>query len=111
MIYDKPIQILKIPDDAGTPIQGKLQPVFDAYCAEMTVFHNRFWESVQAGSRIDVMVEMPLRRKNADAGMFAEYDGHIYSIEQCQYQNDENGLPVTVLSMKRTETQYDVAGV
>ena len=111
MIYCKPIRILKLPDDVGTPIQGKLEPVFCAYCAEMTVFHSRFWEAVQAGSRIDVMVEMPLHRKNADAGMFAEYDGHIYSVEQAQRQSDENGLPVTVLSMKRTETQYDIAGV
>lgn len=111
MIYDKPIQVLKLPDDVGTPIQGKLQPVFTAFCGEMTVFHNRFWEAVQAGSRIDVMVELPLHRKNADAGMFARYEGHIYSIEQAQYQKDSNQLPVTVLSMKRSEEQYDIAGV
>lgn len=111
MIYDKPIQILKLPDNIGTLIQGKLLPVFTAFCGEMTVFHKRFWEAVQAGSRIDVMVELPLHRKNADAGMFAKYDGHIYSIEQAQYQKDENQLPVTVLSLKRTEEQYDVAGI
>ena len=111
MIYDKPIQILKLPDNIGTPIQGKLLPVFTAFCGEMTVFHKRFWEAVQAGSRIDVMVELPLHRKHADAGMFAKYDGHIYSIEQAQYQKDENQLPVTVLSLKRTEEQYDIAGI
>ena len=111
MIYDKPIQVLKLPDDVGTPIQGKLQPVFTAFCGEMTVFHNRFWEAVQAGSRIDVMVELPLHRKSADAGCYAKYDGHIYSIEQAQYQKDENQLPVTVLSLKRSEEQYDIAAV
>lgn len=111
MIYDKQIQILKLPDNIGTPIQGKLLPVFTAFCGEMTVFHKRFWEAVQAGSRIDVMVELPLHRKNADAGMFAKYDGHIYSIEQAQYQKDENQLPVTVLSLKRTEEQYDIAEI
>ena len=111
MIYDKSIQILKLPDNIGTPIQGKLLPVFTAFCGEMTVFHKRFWEAVQAGSRIDVMVELPLHRKNADAGMFVKYDGHIYSIEQAQYQKDENQLPVTVLSLKRTEEQYDIAGI
>lgn len=111
MIYDVPIQILKLPDNVGTPLQGKLQPVFSAFCGEMTVFHSRFWEAVQAGSRIDIMVELPLHRKNADAGMFARYEGHIYSIEQAQYQKDENQLPVTVLSLKRSEDQYDVAAV
>lgn len=111
MIYSIPIEILKLPDDVGTPLQGKLQPVFSAFCGEMTVFHSRFWEAVQAGSRIDVMVELPLHRKNADAGMYARYEGHIYRIEQTQYQKDENQLPVTVLSLKRSEDQYDVAAV
>lgn len=111
MTYDKPIHVLKLPDNVGTPIQGKLLPVFTAFCGEMTVFHSRFWEAVQAGSRIDVMVELPLHRKNADAGMYAKYEGHIYSIEQAQYQKDENQLPVTVLSMKRAEEQYDIAGI
>lgn len=111
MIYSIPIEILKLPDDVGTPLQGKLQPVFSAFCGEMTVFHSRFWEAIQAGSRIDVMVELPLHRKNADAGMYARYEGHIYRIEQAQYQKDENQLPVTVLSLKRSEDQYDVAAV
>ena len=111
MIYGKPVSILKLPDDVGIPLQGKLDPVFDAWCGEMTVFHNRFWEAVQAGSRIDVMVEIPLHRRDVDAGCFAKYEGHVYSIEQVQYQTDKDGLPVTVLSMKRAEVQYDIAAV
>lgn len=111
MIYDKPIDILKLPDDVGTPLQGKLEPVFSAWCGEMTVFHARFWEAIQAGSRIDAMVEIPLHRKDADAGRFAWYEDHIYSIEQAQYQKDADNLPVTVLSLKRSEEQYDIAAV
>lgn len=111
MIYEKPIEILKLPDNVGTPLQGTLRPVLSAFCGEMTVFHSRFWEAVQAGSRIDVMVELPLHRKNASAGMFARYEGHIFSIEQAQFQKDNNQLPVTVLSLKRSEDQYDVAAV
>ncbi|MBO7252507.1 MAG: hypothetical protein J6V25_07760 [Oscillospiraceae bacterium] len=111
MIYDKPIEILKLPDNVGTPLQGKLQPVFSAFCGEMTVFHSRFWEAVQAGSRIDAMVELPLHRKHADAGMYARYEDHIYRIEQAQYQKDSNRLPVTVLSLKREEDSYDFAGI
>lgn len=111
MIYDKPITILKLPDGVGTLIQGKLQPMFTAFCGEMTVFHTRFWESVQAGSRIDVMVELPLHRKNVEAEMYAKYDDHIFRIEQVQFQADENLLPVTVLSMKREGKRYDIAGI
>ena len=110
MIYDKPITVLKLPADAGTLLQGKLQPVFSAYCRQMQVFHQRYWESVQAGSRIDTMVELPLHRE-ADAGMFAKYQAHVDSIEQAQFGEDPDGLPVTILSLKRTEDNYDIAAV
>lgn len=110
MIYDKPITILALPDTVGTPLQGDLVPKFTAFCGELTVYHKRFWESVQAGSRIDTMVELPLRR-NVDAGMFAKYDNHIYSVEQAQFSKDPDGHPITVLSLKRSEDQYDIAGV
>ena len=111
MIYDKPVEILKLPEGVGTLIQGKLQSVFTAFCGEMTVYHKRFWESVQAGSRIDVMVELPLHRKKIEAEMYARYEGHIYRIEQVQFQTDDNQLPVTVLSMKREGKRYDIAAV
>ncbi|HIR32489.1 MAG TPA: hypothetical protein IAB83_10935 [Candidatus Faecousia faecavium] len=110
MIYDTPIDILQLPDTVGTPMQGKLQPVFSAFCGEKEVYHNRYWESVQAGSRIDILVEMPLHRE-ADAGMFARYKDHIYSIEQAQFGKDSDGLPVTILSLKRAEGEYDTAGI
>ena len=110
MIYDTEIIILKLPHNVGTPLQGKLQPAFVAFCGEKEVYHRRFWESVQAGSRIDLMVELPLHR-NVDAGMFAKYKGHVYSIEQAQFGKDSNLLPITTLSLKRSEVQYDIAAV
>lgn len=110
MIYDTPITILKLPDNVGTPLQGRLEKVAYAYCAEMEVYHRRYWESVQAGSRIDAMVELPLPRA-IDAGMFARYKGHIYSVEQVQNGVDEMGLRITTLSLKRSEVQYDIADV
>ena len=110
MIYDTPIAILQLPDTVGTPLQGKLEPVFTAFCGEREVYHSRYWESVQAGSRVDTLVELPLHRK-ADAGMFAGYKDHIYSIEQAQFGQDADGLPVTILSLKRAEAGYDIAGI
>jgi hypothetical protein len=110
MIYDTEITILRLPDDVGTPLQGKLQPLFIAFCGEKEVYHRRFWEAVAAYSRVDRLVELPLHR-NVDAGMFAKYKGHIYSIEQAQFGEDKNLLPITTLSLKKTEDQYDVAAV
>ena len=110
MVYDKQITILVLPSNVGTPFQGKLQPTFHAYCRQMQVFHQRYWESVQAGSRIDAMVELPLHR-DVTAGMFAMYQEHVHSVEQAQFGQDPDGLPVTILSLKRTEDNYDIAAV
>ena len=110
MIYDSPITVLRLPDNIGAPIQGKLEKVFSAFCGELTVYHTRFWESVQAGSRIDVMVEMPMLRA-VKAGMFAKYKEHVYSVEQAQFAKDEDDLPVTVLSLRESGDCYDIAGI
>lgn len=110
MIYDTEIQILTLPDNVGTPLQGKLIPRMVAFCGEMEVYHRRYWEAVAAYSRIDRMVELPLHRK-IDVGMFAKFRDHIYSIEQVQFGKDEYQLPITTLSLKRSEVQYDIAAV
>ena len=110
MIYDTPITVLTLPDGVGTPAQGKLVPAFSAFCGELEVYHTRYWESVQAGSRIDTLVELPLHRA-VDAGMFASFKKHIYSIQQAQFGKDSDGLPVTTLSLSREEIQYDIAGI
>ena len=110
MIYDTEITIMKLPDNVGTTLQGKLIPTFIAFCGEKEVYHRRFWEAVAACSRIDRLVELPLHR-NIDAGMFAKFKDHIYSIVQAQFSEDEHKLPVTILSLKRSEVQYDIAAV
>ena len=81
--------------------------MYGAFCGEKEVYHRRYWESVQADSRIDRLVEMPLHR-TVDAGMYTVYKNRLYSIEQAQFGKDENDLPVTVLSLKRVEVPYDV---
>lgn len=110
MIYDTPITVLRLHPDTGTPLQKKLQQEFSAYCGPMTVFHGRFFEAIQAGTQIDRMVELPLHQ-NVDAGMFARMGGHIYRVEQAQFEQDENRLPVTRLSLRRFDDRYDIAGL
>ena len=105
-IYDTPITVMKLPDNVGSIIQAEPVPVFDAYCGELTVYHTRFWESVQAGSRIETMVELPLHR-DVRAGMYAKFKGHLYVVSQAQFDEDELQLPVTVLSLSNPENAYD----
>lgn len=110
MIYDTEITILKLRDGEGIPKPGNLEKVFLAFCGEEEVYHKRFWEAVAAYSRVDRLVELPLHR-NVEAGMFAKYKGHVYSIEQAQFGKDKNDLPITTLSLKRAGVQYDLAAV
>lgn len=110
MIYDTPITVCKLRSGAAIPLPGTLEPAFSAYCGEKEVYHGRYWESVQAGSRIDTLVEIPLHRE-VDATMFAKFKNHYYSIEHAQFTKDEDGLPVTILSLKRMGGQYDAAGI
>lgn len=110
MIYDKPITVAKLPDNVGSILETLPERVFSAYCGELEVYHRRYWESVQAGSRIERLVEIPFHRE-CDAGMYAKYRGHLYSIEQAQFGEDKDGLPITTLSLKREEVPYDIASL
>ena len=106
MIYDKPITVLTMPDTQGIPTKGCLVKKFDAWCAEKTVYANRFWEAVANGSKVDKLVELPLVRDSPSAG-YARLDGHTYRIEQAQFGTDSQNLPVTWLSLMRMEEAYD----
>lgn len=107
MIYD---HLLTVYDEtAGTPLQQKLTPAGTHYYAKMEVYHTRFWESVQAGSRIDKMARVPFGEEiRADQYVIPE-DGHVYRIVQAQHGRDGDGLECTTLSLRRMERNYDVA--
>lgn len=106
MIYDKPIAVFTMPSTQGIPSPGCLVHLFDAWCAEKTVYASRFWEAVANGSRVDRLVELPLKRCVPSAA-YARLDRHTYRVEQVQDGNDESGLPVTWLSLMRMEDSYD----
>ena len=108
MIYDKLITVCVPPAGFGAPFQGRLTVYARYLCGETTVYHRRYWESVQAGTRIDRMVRLPLHR-DIQATMYAILpDGQLYRIEEAQLATDEAGLPVTNLSLRRMEQNYDL---
>ena len=109
MIYDKPITVCRLPDGVDAITKTKtLTPVFSAYCGELEVYHRRYWESVQAGSRIDRMVRVPFGEALTATQYAIPEDGHVYRIEQAQHGLDEDGLAVTTLSLRRMEGSYDI---
>lgn len=110
MIYDKPIDIFALPADEAVPSASNLSLVSRHWCAELTVYHSRFWESVQAGSSVDRLVEIPGYLGDVDASMFALLFNKMYSIEQVQRGADADGLDVTQLSLKRYLPNLDPTG-
>lgn len=107
MIYERELNIYSLPD--GTPLQRKLQHVSRHLYAEMEVYHARYWESVQANSRIDMMVAVPDGREITATQYCVPEDSHVYRIEQAQHGKDKDGLPMTTLSLRRMEGNYDIA--
>ena len=95
MIYDH--GPLTVYERDGAPADGRLKKHSEHYYAPLTVYHRRFWESVQAGDRVDTMVQLPFGEDlNADLFVVPE-DGL-----------DDNGLRCCVLSLHREERNYEL---
>ena len=106
MIYDRAMRHLVSP--AGSLLQGKLEQQAVYLYADMTVYHKRYWESVQAGSSVDRMAALPMH-VCIDSGDYVQLeDDRVYRVEQVQLQTDEFGLSQTVLSLHRTDLRYEI---
>ena len=108
MIYDRVLTVCVPPQGWGKPADGRLQKAGQHYYQEITVYHRRFWEAQQAGSRVDRMVQVPLGYDIVQGTYAVLEDHHVYRIEEAQYTKDADGLPVTNLSLRRMEANYDL---
>lgn len=108
MNYDRAMRLCSL--DAGSPLLKKLSPVRICLYAQLQVYHGRYWEAVQAGSKIDKLVQLP--RLPGDDISATQYcileDEHVYRIEQVQEGVDDVGLAVFTLSLSRREEKYDI---
>lgn len=104
MVYDRSITIYTLD---GTPLKGTLTEHSRHFCAPKTVAHRRFWQAVQADTRIDADVQIPYGL-DVDSSMFAIYAGELYRIEEAQHALDEDELPVTNLSLRKWKGDFTV---
>lgn len=108
-MYDKKVDVCVLP--SGSPLTGKLKKSFTRLAEERTVYASRYWEAVQAGSSIDKLLVMPRFPGEIVRGeMYVKLDRHVWRIEQAQEDVDADGRPVWMLSIRRMEGSYDVAG-
>ena len=106
MIYDHYLTVYDLA--GGSPLKNALTVHSSHFYAETEVYHRRYWESVQAGSRIDRMVRVPFGSDLTATQYVIPEDGHVYRIEQAQHGLDGDGLAVTTLSLRRMEGNYDI---
>lgn len=110
MIYDKILTICTLLP-GRSPASRKLGAVSQHYYAERTVYASRFYSGKQTGAKLVRMVSMP--RSVYDAAIEADQycmldDGHVYRIDQAQRETDEDGLPITTLSLAEPEGKYEL---
>lgn len=93
--------------NGGMPVESYAQ-VFKGYYGSRTVGYNRYFTAQQADERIDLLVR--IQRFAARTSDIAELTpamddgtGGTYIVNQVQHLADEDGLPVTDLSLRRTE--------
>lgn len=108
MIYDRALSHCML--SSGNPLDGKLQLQGVYLYGEMKVYHERYWESVQAGTSVDKLVALPMYQPIDTNDYCRLEDDRVYRVEQAQFQQDEFGLPQTVLSLHRTDLRYDLPG-
>lgn len=108
MIYDRLLTVFKL-DTASSALARKLLERSRHLCAYRTVYHRTYFQAVQAGQRIERMVQIPTTDTPPDATMYAELeDGQIYKITEAQFAEDEDGLPCIVLALTREEARYEL---
>ena len=105
MIYDRgPLTVWEID---GAPTDCRLKEHSAHYYAELEVYHRRFWESVQAGDRVDRLVQLPAGEDLCANLYVTPEDGFVYRVNQAQPLEDDNGLPACRLSLHREEQNYE----
>ena len=97
---------------AGTPDGGLPRPsyteVFEGYYGTRTVGYNRYFTAQQADERIDLLVRIQrFAAWTSDLAVLLpamdDGTGGTYIVNMVQHLEDEDGLPVTDLSLRRTE--------
>lgn len=110
MIYDKQLTVYTLAP-GKSPLVRRLEVPVEHYYCEREVYAARYYAGRQAGSKITRMVSVP--RQDCDSAITSDQycvleDGHVYRIDQAQYGYDDNGQPITTLSLAEPEGKYEL---
>lgn len=111
MTFDKLLSLYRLQNtaDKGRMPDNRLVKISDEFYGERVVGYNRQYVAMGVNQRIDALVRI---WKNACVRVndFAILeDGNQYRVDMIQHLTDEDGLPVTDLTLTRMDDNYDVA--
>lgn len=110
MIYDHVLTVFEL-DAESSPLKRRLINGADYYYGEREVYSSRYFAAMQANARIDMMVEINLsadERRIPPDSYCVPADGQVYRVIQAQYGLNDDGLPVTWLSLQVPEGKYEI---
>ena len=106
MIYDQLLTIYDL-DKTSPALKRRLVPRASCFYGEKELFAARFYQAMQAGQRVDKLCE--LWRAPICADQFAVLtDKLVYRVVQAQHGFNADGLPITTLTLRREEVEYEL---
>lgn len=76
-------------------------PFWRSYFGNKTVGITRYYTAMEHNDQVDLLIEVQRNTKISAATDRAEIDGIYYRITQVQHLLDDDGLPMTDLSLER----------
>ena len=89
--------------EPGEMPEYRWDEIWKSYYAEKTVGYNRYYIAHAQDDRIDRLIEVQHNRNISTAIDRAEIDGIPYRIVTVQQVTNEDGLPMTDLTLERIE--------
>lgn len=112
MYDDGKLELYRLQDTAqpGEMPQEKLVFLQEAYFEFRVVGYGRYYAAKGAQQQVDQLLRTPEPLPAARVGMYVILeDGLQYRVDNVQHTTDDDGLPVTDLTLFRLEEFFDVA--
>ena len=109
MLFEGTLKICNLQNtaEAGEMPTEKLVVVDEVYYGERTVGYNRQYAAMGVSQQVDKLVR--IWRKDVEVKQYAVMDdGKQYVIDMVQRSEDEDGLKVSDLTLRRLDDNYDV---
>ncbi|BCI60846.1 phage head closure protein [Solibaculum mannosilyticum] len=101
-------KVKNVAEKGNKPVKGLTKLVGPVCYEERTVGITRYYTAMQAHVRVDRVLRIWKNTEISSQDVCIPADGQQYTIQQIQHTTDDDGLPVSDLTLERLEVTYDV---